>query len=142
MQTCYECYNETVATYNRMRALFLHDGPYSARRHALFAALDRARPVLVMAVNLGQAPFLLNWQCSLRAHGLDEAALFANMVVFATDAGAWELVTSHGIPALKPPAHGWPKMGWKGKTDGISDHYHPGPSPCERSPRTQHTRYE
>ncbi len=24
MQTCYECYNETVATYNRMRALFLH----------------------------------------------------------------------------------------------------------------------
>ena len=139
MQTCYECYNETVATYNRMRALFLHDGPYSARRHALFAAFDRARPVLVMAVNLGQAPFLLNWQCSLRAHGLDEAGLFANMVVFATDAGAWELVTSHGIPALKPPAHGWPKMGWKGKTDGISDHYHPGPSSCERSPRTQHT---
>ena len=130
-KTCYKCYNETVATYNRMHALFLHDAAYSARRHALFDTFDKRRPVLLMAVNLGQAPFLLNWQCSLRANGIDEAAVLRNTVIFASDDGAHDLITKHGMPSIQPPAFEGP-FGWKGKaghvSKGISGHYDPNKS--------------
>ena len=73
--TCARCYGPTIKIALALKEQFKNSRDFVQRRSQRYAELDRARPVILMAVNLGQVPLLLNWQCSLRANGIDEAAV-------------------------------------------------------------------
>ena len=129
--SCTRCYRPTIAIAEALKQQYKGDRTFAQRRAMRYEKLDKDRPVILMAVNLGQVPLLLNWQCSLRANGIDEAAMLSNTVIFASDEGAHELITQHGMPSIRPPAFEGP-FGWKGKSGqvskGISGHYDPNKS--------------
>ena len=77
-------------------------------------------------MNLGQAPFVLNWQCSLRAApDVDERAVLNNSVVLATDHESVAMFRARGIPVIAPPV--WKEIHWnpwkKQRSDYISPRY-------------------
>eukprot|EP00756_Hemistasia_phaeocysticola_P000894 Hpha_TRINITY_DN10647_c0_g3::TRINITY_DN10647_c0_g3_i1::g.156944::m.156944/K20892/RAY1; beta-arabinofuranosyltransferase len=74
------------------------------------AELDKAlqrvaradRSVTVMTTNWGDVELLLNWQCSVRARGID----ISNTIVICSDEQSREAVQAAGIEAFHSPAFG------------------------------------
>ena len=124
--SCRKCYPERVNDTNRLLALF-HGAAYTATRQKHYDTyLDRSEVVTVIAVNLGQAPFVLNWHCSLRAApDIDERAVLNNTIVLATDHESADLFRARGIPVIAPPV--WKELHWnpwkKKRSDYISPRY-------------------